>query len=85
MPEFCAHIWELMDPSSLPNGAEKKHLLYALIFLMIYGTESLHASMAGGVDEATFRNWSWFFVNELSLLEAEVVSSCCEIVHFKPS
>ena len=63
-PEICGHIWDaLLD---LPKAAEKMHLLWGLMFLMLYGTESVNASMAGGVDESTFRNWSWFFVEAIS-------------------
>jgi hypothetical protein len=67
-PDICAHVWDLLDHTMLPREAEKKHLLWALMFLMLYKTESVHCTLAGGVDEKTFRSWSFFFVNEVSLL-----------------
>jgi hypothetical protein len=73
-PEICTRVWELLDATTLPRDAEKKHLLWALMFLMLYKTESVHCSLAGGVDEKTFRSWSFFFINEVSLLEGTVVS-----------
>jgi hypothetical protein len=74
-PEICAHVWDLLDPTTLPRDAEKKHLLWALMFLMLYKTESVHCSLAGGVDEKTFRSWAFLFVYEVSLLEGTVVSN----------
>ena len=72
-PEICAHVWGLLDPTTLPEHTEKKHLLWGLMFLMLYETESVNCTMAGGVDEKTFRHWSWFLVDEVSMLEANVV------------
>ena len=41
---------------------------------MRYATGSVNASMAGGVDEKTFRLWFWQFVDDISWLEPDVVS-----------
>ena len=52
MPEICGHIWDaLLD---LPKAAEKMHLLWGLMFWMLYGTESVNASMAGGLMNQPF-------------------------------
>lgn len=75
-PDICAHVWDqLLDPTTLPAGASKKHLLWGLMFLMMYAKEAGNSSMAGGVDESTFRRWAWIFVYEVSWLEGEVVSA----------
>ena len=76
--KICAHVWEnLLDIATLPTaGAEKKHLLWGLMLIMLYATESVNASMAGGVDESTFRQLAWMFINEISSLEAQVVCLC---------
>ena len=45
-PEICGHIWDaLLD---LPKATVEMHLLWGLMFWMLYGTESVNASMAGG-------------------------------------
>ena len=76
-PTVCLIIWERLDPfeSILPyhRGVQFKHLLWALLFMKIYGTEHLHTSLVGGVDEKTFRKWSWIFIDAIADLECEVV------------
>ena len=54
--EVCATIWNLLDPyTTMPTkGLSPKHLLWALMYLKVYAKESIHCSMAGGVDEKTF-------------------------------
>ena len=76
-PEICAHVWGLLDPTTLPEHTEKKHLLWSLMFLMLYETESINCTMVGGVDEKTFRSWSWLLIDEVSMLEGDVVLSDC--------
>ena len=75
-PEICADIWLRLDPPSLPAGAKIVHLLWALMLLKVYATESVNCSVVGGVDEQTWRYWSWFFVDAVSQLEPDIVSSC---------
>ena len=58
----------------MPEGAHPAHLLLCLMFLKIYATETVLCTMAGGVEEKTFRKWSWMFVDELSYLEDSVVT-----------
>lgn len=73
---LVAHsIWELLlEHSLLPPGGCLFHLLWALMFMKVYGKESTMCSLAGGVDKKTFRKWTWFFVNAISNLETYVVS-----------
>lgn len=78
-PEICAEIWERLNPL---ETIEKEfhvvqiyHLLWALIFMKLYTKESIHASLVGGVNEKTFCKWTWIFVEAISLLEFDLVSS----------
>jgi len=51
-PNVCSCLWMLVRPL-LPDGATPLHLLWALFFLKVYGTEEHNASVAG-CDEKTF-------------------------------
>jgi len=51
-------------------------LLWASHFLKTYGTESTLASQIG-VDEKTFRKWTWILVYAIADLAPEVVSVKC--------
>ncbi|ETV65881.1 hypothetical protein H257_17522 [Aphanomyces astaci] len=44
------------------------HLLWALMFLKLYATETVHAALAW-VDENTFRKWAWSWIEHLAHLE----------------
>lgn len=71
-----AKAWHLLcEGEPLPRGATKERFLWALMLLKSYDTEENNASRVGGVDEGTFRSWSWWFIDELSYLEDEVVSA----------
>lgn len=64
----------------MPEGATKERHLWALILLKSYDTDEVNAARVGGVDEGTFRKWAFWFVNEISHLEPEVVRPlACEI------
>jgi hypothetical protein len=71
----CCRLWHLLQPvQTMQQGASPRHLLWALMLLKIYSTESVLSTMAQGVDEKTFRKWAWMFIDEISYLEASVVS-----------
>ena len=48
------------------------HLLWALLFLKCYNTNTRNAAMAS-CDEKTFRHWSWIYVEAIATLDKEVV------------
>jgi len=74
---ICATLWHMVKPeTTMPKGAHPVHLLWCLVFLNIYATEAVLCTMAGGVDEKTFRKSSWMFVDELSYLKDSVVTEC---------
>ena len=73
-----AKAWDLFcrqHNNRPPEGATKERFLWAFILLKSYDTDEVNAARVGGVDEGTFRKWSWWFVDELANLESEVVSS----------
>ena len=49
------------------------HLLWGLILLKLYSSETTHAGMTG-VDEKTFRKWSHFAIKRVADLHEVVVS-----------
>lgn len=78
-PDVCLEVWNRLEVEdhweSGPDdrSAEPQHLLWALLFLKTYATESVLAGMCGGVDEDTFSTWAWRFIEKISYLDSEVV------------
>ena len=68
----CCRIWKLLqlEKASLKNMTPN-HLLWGLILLKLYSSETVHAGMTG-VDEKTFRKWSHFAIKRVADLH-EVV------------
>jgi hypothetical protein len=62
--------------------AKPVHLLWACLFLKVYKEEAILTGMCGGVDEDTFRKWVWFFVDEMSDLEYDVVSTMFSTIYY---
>jgi hypothetical protein len=72
----CEHIWSLLDDYGKYRGCrEPKHLLWALLFLKVYGNETTHASIVF-TSPKTFRKWAWNVIEELSELSVLKVRSC---------
>ena len=75
LPVVCCCLWSRIDPyRTMPNGVQLMHLLWGLYFLKVYDTEENNSHAVGNVDEKTFREWSFLFVDAISYLECEVVS-----------
>ena len=73
-PTVVAQVWFLIeDGYDLPRGAKQERLLWGLYLNKNYGTSRGMARMVG-VDKDTFRRWSWWMLNEVSFLEAHIVS-----------
>ena len=66
-PVICARIWNSLGEVK-PNGFEPKHLLWGLLFLKVYSTESVHATIVNTC-ERTFRKWSWKAVDLLAAMK----------------
>ena len=72
-PSIYAATWSKLR-SFIPRGAAPAHLLWALMFLKNYSTEHVNSALAG-VDEKTFRKWSWRFIKLIS--DLSIVSAIC--------
>ena len=72
--QICKKLWKMLDPcNQIHKKAKLKHLLWALVFMKIYGTETVLSSLVG-VSEKIFRKWVWLFIEAISYLKSEVVS-----------
>jgi hypothetical protein len=72
----CARVWSLLSENDmLDNGSKPQQLLWGLMIMMLYKTEAVMSSLAGGVDEQTFRKWGWFFIEQVSWLSQNLVSN----------
>jgi len=82
--EVCLDVWNRLQEESfdgVEDGGEPQHLLWACLFLQVYAVEGVLSGMCG-CDEDTYRLYVWRFVEKISYLEYEVVSSvvsrsCC--------
>ena len=57
------------------NAVKPVHLLWALNFLQVYSKEENTTALFGSIDCKTLRKWVWFFVNGVSSLAKQVVST----------
>ena len=49
-------VWNILLKSDvIPDGGTILHFLWTLMFLKVYATEKIMTSMAGNVDEKTYR------------------------------
>ena len=75
-PTVLSITWNMIDEDGLDPSAKPVHILWACMFLKIYASEAVNALLASGankgkpVNEETFRKWSWYFVREISELNA---------------
>ena len=72
--ETMAKAWMLLMRGGLKRGASMERFLWAMMLLKSYDTEIVGAGRVGGVDEETFSTWAWYFIDELSYLEGDLVS-----------
>lgn len=79
----CSEIWNLVNPLESDvlqlQKAHPRHLFWALLFLNCYCTIPILTRVVGGVDDKTFREWSWLFVKEIANLKPRVVSVCYSV------
>ena len=72
----ASEVWDVLKKEDvLPQDGLTCHLLWALMFMKIYGKEKNLCTLAGGVDKKTFRKWAWLFVIAIANLESSVVSN----------
>ena len=72
---ICEDIWTLLDEHKESPSREGKHLLWALLFLKVYGNETTHSKIVG-TSPKTFRKWVWQILTDIADLKAMVVSKC---------
>jgi len=65
--------WDLLGDDRRRFKREKLHLLWALLFLKVYGKETTNAALCKCSDR-TFRKHVWKMIYDLSDLESDVVS-----------
>ena len=69
-PVVCLDIWQR---SGMANTLEPKHLLWGLLFLKVYATETPLCALVG-VTRKTYRKWVWEAVRYISRVYPQVVS-----------
>ena len=73
-PKIILTAWNLiLSMTELMKGAKPVHLLWALMFMKLYCSEPVLATLAGAVHEQTFRKWSWYFVEQIANLQYSVI------------
>ena len=79
-----AIIWQATKEKVAQNHPSVRdvHVLWAFHFMKCYSTEVAHVAALRAGDEKTFRKWVWIFLQEISYLQEEVVSTkkskkCC--------
>ena len=45
--DVIASLWERVEPYVDKAGADRKHLLWALVFLKVYASEEVHCAIVG--------------------------------------
>ena len=71
-----SEVWDVLQKEDvLPEDGLTCHLLWALMFMKIYGKEKNLCTLAGGVDKKIFRKWAWLFIIAIANLESSVVSN----------
>jgi hypothetical protein len=78
--EIVHMVWDMLGEGGLcPEKSELKHLLWTLYFLKVYPREGPGCAAVGGsrgaVDPMTMRKWVWLFLERITELADEVVSS----------
>jgi len=74
-PYVCSWYWNQLEKEDLlPPGFKPKHFIWTLLFLKLYCSESVHATLCG-CDEKTFRKWTWLGVTVLGHLEVVSVQT----------
>ena len=53
-PEVCAILWQMLPMVLDMTSIKSEYLLWGLLFMKVYATESIHCSIAGA-DGKTFR------------------------------
>ena len=79
--EITAKLWNLLLRlmSVIKLGCQPQHLLWTLLFLKQYASETVLCELCG-CDEKTLRKWVWLMLDMIVELKPHVVSSNCLIL-----
>ena len=70
----CADLWKkVQDNGTMPEKAEPKHLIWALIKLRM-NNSSKQDSVMFKADEKTVRKWVWMMLEAIVSIKSSVVS-----------
>ena len=76
-PIYLSITWHKLAKSGwlehAGHEANPEHLVWAFMWLNCYSTTEIHSAQAG-VDEKTFRDKVWFYVEGIARLDKSVVS-----------
>jgi hypothetical protein len=70
-PLVIAVVWSLIGQED--ELLEPQHILWAVMLLTQYSSDSDLAGKCEGVHEDTFQKWSWHYINLIASLESDVV------------
>ena len=72
--EVCDELWfQLQKREWIVPGGKPKHLLWGLMLMKLYVSETACAAIAG-VHRHTFHKWAWILIHAIAGLRVEVVS-----------
>jgi hypothetical protein len=71
-PVVCSDVWRI---GSFQAGTRPVYILWALLFMFTYMTETILCSMIG-VDPKTFRKWVWPVIHSIAAVAPRIVSFC---------
>ena len=81
-PDMCSYLWLLLQTQSFLLSAKARpvHLLWGLVMLKTYGSETLllHSVRIDGMkatNRKTYRQWTWHIIHAIADLTAYVVST----------
>lgn len=82
-PVFVAITWRKLHESGWLDFAGRRpnplHLLWTLNWMKSYSTEDIGAGIAG-VDEKTYREKVWFYLEGIARMDTTVVRCCHHVV-----
>ena len=76
--EVTMIAWDFLAAyGHLPEGGRVEHMLWALMWMKVYGRKRTMCTLAGGVDIKTFMKWVMKFVYGIAYLEGYLVGCYC--------
>lgn len=70
----AAKVWDIVMEHGVNKKKEKRHLLWALLWLKQYTNEQSLAALVG-VGRKTFRKWVWILIEDMANASVMKVSS----------